>query len=319
MSFPANPTLGQQHVLNGRTYTWSGFVWNVYLPPLLAGPTGATGPQGLTGATGPQGNTGQTGVVGPSGATGPQGTPGPAGSQGPGIVIEGIVAAWPPTASPTAGDVWIFNGSIPSGSPVGATAGDGVVWTGDAWVYLGPIRGPQGATGAQGSTGPQGLVGQTGAHGPSGVTGPSGATGPQGVTGAAGPQGSTGVVGATGPAGPQGATGLSGSGSSVVVTLSSAATLTTDASAGDIFNLTLTGNVTLANPINPVDGKTVRWRLKQDATGNRIITLGNKFNVASSATVPLPFSTTANKMDVLAATYDASRDVWDVVALLLGY
>jgi hypothetical protein len=104
-----------------------------------------------------------------------------------------------------------------------------------------------------------------------------------------------------------------------VVALAYAATLNTDASTGDIFDVTLTGNGTLANPANPVNGKTLRWRIRQDATGGRTVTLGNKFVIPSSATSPLPFSTAANKMDVLAATYHAGRDKWDVVAFVPGY
>jgi hypothetical protein len=103
------------------------------------------------------------------------------------------------------------------------------------------------------------------------------------------------------------------------VALTYAATVTTNAASGDIFDLTLTGNVTLANPTNPVDGKTVRWRIRQDATGSRTITLGNKFQIPSSATTPLAWSTAANAMDILAATYHAGRDKWDVVALVTGY
>lgn len=96
-------------------------------------------------------------------------------------------------------------------------------------------------------------------------------------------------------------------------------TYTTNASASDVFNLTLTGNLTLANPTNPVDGKTVRWRLRQDATGSRTLTLGSKFTIPASATSPLPVSTAANKMDILAATYHAGRDAWDIVAFVPGY
>lgn len=105
----------------------------------------------------------------------------------------------------------------------------------------------------------------------------------------------------------------------VVASIAYAATVTADSSAGDIFDLTLTGNVTLANPTNPVDGKTLRWRIRQDGTGNRTVTLGSKFVIPSSATSPLPFSTAANKMDVLAATYHAGRDKWDIVAFVPGY
>jgi len=102
-------------------------------------------------------------------------------------------------------------------------------------------------------------------------------------------------------------------------TLTYQSTAITDASAGEVFDITLTGDVTIGNPINPVNGKTIRWRIMQDATGNRKVTLGNKFAVPSTATTPLGFSTGANKMDILAATYHAGRDKWDVVALVSGY
>jgi hypothetical protein len=112
----------------------------------------------------------------------------------------------------------------------------------------------------------------------------------------------------------------SGGGGGIVSTTASASgAVTTDASAADIFDLTLTGNVTLANPTNPVDGKTIRWRIRQDATGSRTVTLGGQFVIPSTATDPLPFSTTANKMDILAATYHAGREKWDIIAFVPGY
>lgn len=107
--------------------------------------------------------------------------------------------------------------------------------------------------------------------------------------------------------------------SPAVATLTYSATVATNAASGDIFDLTLTGNVTLANPTNPVDGKTLRWRIRQDSTGSRTVTLGNKFQIPSSATTPLAWSTAANAMDILAATYHAGRDKWDLVALVTGY
>lgn len=105
----------------------------------------------------------------------------------------------------------------------------------------------------------------------------------------------------------------------VLESVSYSNTINTDAKSGDMFDITLTENSTLANPTNPVNGQTLRWRITQDGTGNRTVTLGNKFNIPSSATSPLPWSTSANKMDVLAATYHAGRDKWDVVAFVPGY
>jgi hypothetical protein len=49
------------------------------------------------------------------------------------------------------------------------------------------------------------------------------------------------------------------------------------------------------------------------------VTLGSKFVIPSSATSPLPFSTAANAMDILAATYHAGRDKWDIIAFVPGY
>ena len=96
-------------------------------------------------------------------------------------------------------------------------------------------------------------------------------------------------------------------------------TVNSNASLAQVFDMTLTGNITLANPTNPIDGVTIRWRLRQDNSGNKGLTLGNKFVIPSTATSPLPVSTSANAMDILAATYHAGRDKWDVVAFVPGY
>lgn len=93
----------------------------------------------------------------------------------------------------------------------------------------------------------------------------------------------------------------------------------TDITGGQIFNITLTENIILNNPSNSVDGVTIRWRISQDATGGRTVTLDSKFVIPSSASNPLPWSTAANAMDMLAATYDSTRDKWDIVAFVPGY
>ena len=87
MSFPTNPTNGQQATVNGIKYVYStsNNAWTRSQLPLL-GSTGATGPSG-TGSTGATGITGATGSTGPSGtgstgATGPSGT-GSTGATGP--------------------------------------------------------------------------------------------------------------------------------------------------------------------------------------------------------------------------------------------
>lgn len=127
------------------------------------------------------------------------------------------------------------------------------------------------------------------------------------------------IVNGTGITFPDGSVQTTAGGGTVVVSLVFDTILNTDASSGDIFDVTLTDNITLANPTNPVDGKTLRWRITQDNSGNRTVTLGDKFVIPSSASSPLPWSTTGDKMDVLAATYHAGRDKWDIVAFVPGY
>ena len=102
------------------------------------------------------------------------------------------------------------------------------------------------------------------------------------------------------------------------VTLAYAATLNTNAAAGATFDVTLTGNVTLANPSNPADGLALKWRIRQDATGGRAVALGDKFRLPASAS-PLAWSTEPESLDVLAAIYDEAADKWDVVSFVPGY
>ena len=105
----------------------------------------------------------------------------------------------------------------------------------------------------------------------------------------------------------------------VVVPLSFSSTLATDASTGDIFTITLTGDMLIANPTSAVNGQAITWHLRQDGSGNHAITLGNKFNIPSSATSPLAFSTAASEMDMLVVRYDSGVDLFHVVAMVPGY
>ena len=114
-------------------------------------------------------------------------------------------------------------------------------------------------------------------------------------------------------------TSLLGGGSTIVVQLGSVSgIINTNASLGNIFDLTLAASGTLANPTNPTDGQTIRWRISHNAN-NLILNFGNQFRIPSSATSPLPLSSTSGNMDILGATYDSSRTKWDVVAFVPGY
>jgi len=123
-----------------------------------------------------------------------------------------------------------------------------------AWTKVSNIRGPTGATGAQGTTGP---------------TGPQGATG---ATGAQGPQGNPGATGATGPQGPTGATGAQGPAGQGVPAGGAAGTVLTKNTATDYDTIWATvagsGSATWIGPnppASPVVGQ-LWWRTDPDQT-----------------------------------------------------
>lgn len=97
-----------------------------------------------------------------------------------------------------------------------------------------------------------------------------------------------------------------------VATLSDAATIATDASAGSHFRIVLAGNRTLGTPTNPTDGQRVLWEFIQDATGGRTITLNSSFVNFTGTTITLPAG--ANKRAYMGAVYKASTSTWDVIA-----
>lgn len=102
------------------------------------------------------------------------------------------------------------------------------------------------------------------------------------------------------------------------VTLTDGATITTDASTGHLFRVTIAGNRTLANPTNPTDGQRVVWEIIQDATGSRTITLGTAFALGTD--IPsVVLSTGAGKRDFLGAVYNAGTAKWYVTSLARGY
>jgi hypothetical protein len=134
------------------------------------------------------------GARGPAGATGPAGT---------GITILGTYStlsalqAAHPTGNSGQGylvvsDLYIWNPST------------------NAWINVGPVRGPKGDTGLTGTQGPagpkgdKGDTGSTGLKGDKGDTGNTGTQGPKGDTGSQGAKGDKGDTGATGPQGPAG-------------------------------------------------------------------------------------------------------------------
>lgn len=102
------------------------------------------------------------------------------------------------------------------------------------------------------------------------------------------------------------------------ITLNYAASVATDASASNHFRITLTGNLTLANPTNPADGQRIIWELIQGGTGSYTLTLGTAFALGSDIPT-ITLSTAVGKRDFLGAVYNSATSKWYVIAFTRGY
>jgi hypothetical protein len=97
--------------------------------------------------------------------------------------------------------------------------------------------------------------------------------------------------------------------------------ITSDASLGTHFRVTLAGDLNLNTPSNPSDGQRIVWEFIQDGAGNHVLTLtagaGGFALGADISTVVL--STTASKIDYMTTIYNATNDRHYVVAFVKGY
>jgi len=96
-------------------------------------------------------------------------------------------------------------------------------------------------------------------------------------------------------------------------------TITTDASTADLFRVIADTSATLQNPTSCPDGKVITWEITQGSGGSKTITLDTKFVIPSSASSPLPFSTAAGLMDILAVKYNSVTDKFLVISMVPGY
>lgn len=95
------------------------------------------------------------------------------------------------------------------------------------------------------------------------------------------------------------------------------ATLSLDGSLYDIYDVTLTGNLQLGFT-NGTDGKIVRVRALQDATGNRLITFDSSIRVGTDIPT-FTATTTGSKLDYLAFQYNGSAGKWDFISYVKGF
>ena len=88
------------------------------------------------------------------------------------------------------------------------------------------------------------------------------------------------------------------------VEITTSGTYTPDASVTNNWQITISGNITLANPTNLTKGMMLNFCLDENGTGGFSITLGNLFKFGSG-TVPT-WVTTSNAKNFLSGYYDGT-------------
>lgn len=266
------------------------------------------------------------GTPGTPGTDGTNGTPGKsafelATEQG----YQGTLQDWLATLKGQDGTSIIIKGqladsaSLPAGDPTGsAYVVSGDVWIkGDAgWFDGGPFLGIAGAAGrsAYQIALDNGFVGNE-------TTWLASLVGPQGTKGDTGAPGQSsydlavlnGFVGTPidwlnslrGPAGPAGGGGGGGSVAEVPIPDSGVINPNSlDATLGNVFTITVTGNLTLPPVVNPVSGQTYLIVLMQDQGGNHTVALDKKYKFGNNV-APTP-STAGSAIDIMEATYSST-------------
>ena len=178
-------------------------------------------------------------------------------------------------------------------------------------------------TGDQGVTGPTGSMGVDGASGYSGV-GTSGYSGKSGFSGGFGPTGPTGI-GVTGPTGGSGPTGPTGTGSTgptgpqgvEAFTTVFASPLNINVSNYSIFDITLTGNITV-NFSGGIDGQPISLRVRQDSAGSHLISFGSMVRYSSDLQ-SLTLSIAPYALDYITLRYNFTDNKYDLLAFNRGF
>lgn len=106
---------------------------------------------------------------------------------------------------------------------------------------------------------------------------------------------------------------------SAVIALTDGAIINTDASAGNIFTVTLQGNRTLAAPTGMGSTRQkIIYIIRQDAIGGRTLSFDPVFNFGVDL-LGMSLSSSANATDYIGCIYNPILLRWDVVAFVRGY
>jgi len=102
------------------------------------------------------------------------------------------------------------------------------------------------------------------------------------------------------------------------VVLTPGANVATNASLGSTYTLVPAQNFTLDNPTNSESGQKILYRIKQDGTGSRVMTLGANFRLGTDIT-DTTLSTAASTVDYMGVVYNSTDAKWDVVLFIKGF
>jgi len=101
-----------------------------------------------------------------------------------------------------------------------------------------------------------------------------------------------------------------GKGTATVTLTPDTGVVTLDGLLSNVFYLTLTENVTMANPVNPINGQTVNIHVKQDETGGwQIDEWGSQWKFTNR--INPTFSTDPNAIDLLSCQWNETDAIME--------
>lgn len=104
-----------------------------------------------------------------------------------------------------------------------------------------------------------------------------------------------------------------------IITLTDAATIATNASYGSHFRVSMAGNRTLGVPTLPTDGQRGLWEVTASGGARTLTLAGGAGGFAFGSDITALSATVSGKTDYIGAVYNASANVWRVIAYVKGY
>jgi len=115
-----------------------------------------------------------------------------------------------------------------------------------------------------------------------------------------------------------GTTVESGALAPAVVQLTDAAMIAVDASLGNDFRVTITGNRTMATPVNSENGQQIIFQVTQGSGGPFTLTWDSGYEFSSGLPQPA-LSTAAGQTDLLGFIYNGPLRAWLLAAFVNGF